>query len=127
MTASSCGLTSPISSRSATRSVLQSGARPRRSSVPSAPAEGHEFDFSAMFDRVGAAARGREGGGDGAPGAVALDDGTVLRPKGVQHVPAGRRLVLHLPGGGGFGDPAGRSAEARRTDERRGYLGADNQ
>lgn len=89
-----------------------------------APAEGHEFDFSAMFDRVGAPARGREGGSAGAPGAVALDDGTVLRPKGVQHVPAGRRLVLNLPGGGGFGDPDERSDTARQTDRRRGYLGA---
>ncbi|RQP05949.1 hydantoinase B/oxoprolinase family protein (plasmid) [Paracoccus sp. MA] len=85
-------------------------------------AHGHEFDFSAMFDRVGHAARGRDGGKDGAPGRVALDDGTELRPKGWQHVPAGRRLVLQLPGGGGFGDPARRGADARAEDAFKGYV-----
>ena len=41
--------------------------------------EGHEFDFSAMFDRVNHPARGRDGGGEGAAGSVRLDDGTQLR------------------------------------------------
>lgn len=86
------------------------------------PLPGHEFDFSAMFDRVGHAARGRDGGQPGAVGSVALDDGTGLRPKGWQQVPAGRRLVLHLPGGGGFGDPARRDPAARATDVSRGYV-----
>ena len=86
-----------------------------------APAEGHEFDFSAMFDRVTAAPRGRNGGAPGAAGQVALDDGTPLRPKGWQHVTAGRRLVLNLPGGGGYGDPAERSADAIELDRLRGY------
>ncbi len=86
------------------------------------PLKDHEFDFSAMFDRVNHPARGRNGGKDGAAGIVALDDGTPLRPKGWQHVPAGRRLVLHLPGGGGYGDPARRDAGARETDVRRGYV-----
>ncbi len=86
------------------------------------PAPGHEFDFSAMFDRVNHAAKGRDGGKDGAAGIVALDDGTALKPKGWQHVSAGRRLVLHLPGGGGYGDPARRDADARAMDARRGYV-----
>ncbi len=87
-----------------------------------APAEGHEFDFSAMFDRIATPARGRDGGEDGAPGSAKLDDGTKLRPKGWQHVPAGRRLVLELPGGGGFGNPAERPAEARAEDLTKGYV-----
>ncbi|MCJ8055204.1 hydantoinase B/oxoprolinase family protein [Shinella curvata] len=87
-----------------------------------APAEGHEFDFSAMFDRIATPARGRDGGEDGAPGSATLDDGTKLRPKGWQHVPAGRRLVLELPGGGGFGNPAERPAEARAEDLSKGYV-----
>ncbi|MFD1329207.1 hydantoinase B/oxoprolinase family protein [Mycoplana ramosa] len=87
-----------------------------------APAEGHEFDFSAMFDRIATPPRGRDGGEDGAPGSARLDDGTKLRPKGWQHVPAGRRLVLELPGGGGFGNPAERSAEARAEDLSKGYM-----
>jgi len=87
-----------------------------------APAEGHEFDFSAMFDRIATPPRGRDGGEDGAPGSATLDDGTKLRPKGWQHVPAGRRLVLELPGGGGFGDPAERPVEARAEDISKGYV-----
>ncbi len=87
-----------------------------------APAEGHEFEFSAMFDRVTAAPRGRDGGRDGALGSVMLDDGTVMKPKGWQFVPAGRRLVLKAPGGGGFGDPAKRSEDARAEDRVRGYV-----
>jgi N-methylhydantoinase B len=84
--------------------------------------EGHEFDFSAMFDRVNHPAKGRDGGSDGAAGVVALDDGTIMRPKGWQHVPAGRRLILKAPGGGGFGPPGERSAEARRADRIAGYV-----
>jgi len=87
-----------------------------------APAEGHEFDFSAMFDRIATPPRGRDGGEDGAPGSARLDDGTKLRPKGWQHVPAGRKLVLELPGGGGFGSPAERSAEATAEDLSKGYV-----
>ena len=86
---------------------------------------GHEFDFSAMFDRMAHPARGRAGGGDGAAGDAVLDDGTQMRPKGWQHVPDGRRLVLHLPGGGGFGDPSERAPEARALDRQRGYVVED--
>ncbi|KVK48865.1 5-oxoprolinase [Agrobacterium deltaense] len=87
-----------------------------------APADGHEFDFSAMFDRIGTPAAGRDGGEPGKPGKAMLDDGTLLRPKGWQHVPSGRRLVLHLPGGGGFGDPEKRSEAAKVEDVRKGYV-----
>jgi N-methylhydantoinase B len=86
------------------------------------PLPGHEFDFSAMFDRVNHPARGRDGGQPGAAGSVDLDDGTKLKPKGWQHVPAGRRLILTLPGGGGFGDPARRDPEARADDAAKGYV-----
>jgi N-methylhydantoinase B len=90
-----------------------------------APAEGHEFDFSAMFDRVNHPARGRDSGGEGAPGVVALDDGTQLRPKGWQHVPAGKRLILKAPGGGGFGPAEERSDEERAADMLAGYVTED--
>ncbi len=86
------------------------------------PAPGHEFDFSAMFDRVNHPAAGRDGGGPGAAGIVALDDGTMLKPKGWQHVPQGRRLILHLPGGGGYGAPEMRSDAARAEDLAKGYV-----
>jgi N-methylhydantoinase B len=75
-----------------------------------------------MFDRIEHPARGRGGGRDGAPGSVALDDGTPLRGKGVQSVPAGRRLVLRLPGGGGYGEPLRRARAAVAADLAAGYV-----
>ena len=87
-----------------------------------APEDGHEFDFSAMFDRSRHAPKGRDGGMEGAVGVVKLDDGTKMRSKGWQHVPAGRRLVLELPGGGGYGDPVNRSEAARAEDRAKGYI-----
>jgi N-methylhydantoinase A/oxoprolinase/acetone carboxylase beta subunit/N-methylhydantoinase B/oxoprolinase/acetone carboxylase alpha subunit len=87
-----------------------------------APADGYLFEFSAMFDRVSNPARGRAGGSDGARGAVRLDDGTPFGSKGKQTVPAGRRLILELPGGGGFGDPAERDPAAAANDLAQGYV-----
>lgn len=87
-----------------------------------APRDGHEFEFSAMFDRIGTPPAGRDGGGDGARGSVALDDSTKLRAKGWQFVPAGKRLILKAPGGGGYGDPANRSDADRAEDLRKGYV-----
>ena len=84
--------------------------------------EGHEFHFNAMFDRVDHPPRGRAGGENGAAGAVLLDDGTKLATKGRQHVPAGRRLVLMLPGGGGYGPASERSPEAIARDIACGYV-----
>lgn len=86
------------------------------------PSDGYLFEFSAMFDRVENPARGRNGGGDGAPGAVYLDDGTPFATKGRQTVPADRRLILELPGGGGFGDPNDRDPDAVENDRRQGYV-----
>lgn len=91
--------------------------------VEIAPADGHEFYFNAMFDRLENPARGRAGGENGAPGSVSLDDGTKLKGKGRQHVPAGRRLILQAAGGGGYGPPSERSPEDRARDKARGYLG----
>jgi N-methylhydantoinase B len=88
--------------------------------------DGHDLDFSAMFDRIDNPARGRDGGGDGAPGRVTLDDGTRMRGKGWQHVPPGRRLILEAPGGGGYGDPGKRDPEARRDDRLKGYATTDD-
>ena len=86
------------------------------------PSDGYLFEFSAMFDRVDNPARGREGGRNGARGAVRLDDGTPFGSKGKQTVPAGRRLILELPGGGGFGDPAERDPAAASNDVAQGYV-----
>ena len=89
------------------------------------PREGYEFFFNAMFDRIENPARGRNGGQAGAAGNVALADGTKLRGKGRQKVPAGARLVLSLPGGGGYGNPAERPKEKVRADLTAGYISAE--
>ena len=87
-----------------------------------APADGYLFEFSAMFDRVDNPARGRTGGRDGARGGVRLDDGAPFGSKGKQTVPAGRRLILELPGGGGFGNPAERDPAEAANDRAQGYV-----
>lgn len=86
------------------------------------PADGYQFEFSAMFDRVDNPARGRAGGESGAPGKVYLDDGSPFATKGKQTIPADRRLIMELPGGGGFGDPAERDPEATANDKAQGYI-----
>jgi N-methylhydantoinase B len=81
-----------------------------------------EFAVNAIFDRVAHAPKGRAGGQDGAPGAVRLKSGKVLRTKGYQVIPDGDRLILELPGGGGMGDPAERDPELVERDVRDGLV-----
>ena len=66
-------------------------------------AEGAPFAVFCLFDRIDHAARGRSGGEPGQPGRVTLASGKKLRGKGKQVVPAGDRLLMELPGGGGLG------------------------
>jgi N-methylhydantoinase B len=51
-----------------------------------------------------------------------LDDGTVMQGKGRQAIPPGRRVVLALPGGAGYGDPKDRDPALVRRDVERGYI-----
>jgi len=81
-----------------------------------AHAQGAPFAIFALFDRVDYPARGRNGGTDGAPGVVRLASGKTLKTKGKQIVPAGERLLMELPGGGGYGDPAEREHTLRERD-----------
>ena len=90
-----------------------------------AHAQGAAFAVSKMFERVRNAARGREGGGAGAPGRVYIPGGEVLRVKGREIVPPGRRIVMETPGGGGLGDPSRRAREKVREDVLDGYVTAE--
>jgi N-methylhydantoinase B len=87
--------------------------------------KGYDFHFNAMFDRVEHPARGRAGGHPGAPGRVELTDGTRLNAKGRQHVAAGQRLRLSLPGGGGYGRPEARGRLEVTRDLAAGYITAE--
>lgn len=84
--------------------------------------EGHEFDFSAMFDRLRHPARGRRGGLNGAPTTIAQDDGTQMQGKGKQFVPHGRKVVMEFPGGAGYGALADRDQASIRRDLALGYI-----
>ncbi len=83
------------------------------------------FAISSMFDRVRHPARGREGGRPGQCGRMYLRSGAELRAKGRQPVPAGERLVMEMPGGGGYGDPLRRAPEAVARDVRDGLVSRD--
>ena len=83
---------------------------------------GHRIYINAMFDRCQHPALGRDGGGAGAAGEVRLDDGGQMQSKGKQWIPDGRRLVLNLPGGGGYGDPSSRETTMVEQDIAREYI-----
>ena len=80
--------------------------------------DGAPFAVFALFDRIDHPARGRAGGADGAAGYLGLASGAVLKGKGKQIVPAGDRLIMLMPGGGGYGPPAERDPTARAGDVR---------
>ena len=84
-----------------------------------------EYAVNATFDRIANAPKGRDGGGDGAAGAVRLKSGKVLRPKGFQVIPDNDRLVLELPGGGGMGDPKLRDPLLVARDVRDGLVSVE--
>ena len=80
---------------------------------------------NAMFDRLRHAARGRDGGCDGALGVARRASGGAFRGKGLQELSPGERLVLELPGGGGVGDPSRRDRTAVASDVLAGYVSAE--
>ena len=82
------------------------------------------FLIAAAFDRVDHPARGALGGSDGAPGRLRLASGRALRAKGRQLIPAGDKLVVETPGGGGLGDAAQRAEAAIARDLREGLVTA---
>ncbi len=86
--------------------------------------KGHEFDISAMFDRVNHPARGRRGGAEGGPTSIAQDDGTQMR-QGPPARPAWPQGDALPPGGAGYGAPADRDPVLVRRDLAHGYISAE--
>lgn len=74
-------------------------------------AEDAPFSVAAMFDRTWRSPEGRHGGMDGEAGVARTASGETLKSKGRQTVGYGDRLVLELPGGGGYGPPRERDSE----------------
>ncbi len=90
-----------------------------------AHADGAAFAVSKMFDRTKYPARGRDGGGAGALGAARLADGTPLKGMGREMIPAGARLIVDTPGGGGMGEPFERDRDLVKQDVRQDFVSAD--
>lgn len=74
------------------------------------------FGIFATFERVHYPARGRDGGSPGAKGRVRLGSGVELKNKGFQMIPAGDRLIIEMPGGGGYGGATDRDPESVAAD-----------
>ena len=89
-------------------------------------AEGTPIAMLCNFERISNPARGRDGGGTGAPGRVTLVSGRPIGPKGRQSVPGGDFIRLELPGGGGFGDPADRDPEQVALDVADGLISPED-
>ena len=80
---------------------------------------------SCMYDRTKRPALGLQGGQPGSPGRVSLSDGTQPHPKSHYSLQPGQRVILELPGGGGFGDPSQRDPQRVRDDVRAGYVSSE--
>jgi N-methylhydantoinase B len=87
-------------------------------------ADGMPVAMLCNFERINNPARGRDGGGLGAPGRVTLVSGKPIRSKGRQTVPGGDVIRLELPGGGGFGDPGERDPDQVALDVADGLITA---
>ena len=75
-----------------------------------------------MYDRTRFPAPGMRGGSPGSPGAVRIADGDSLHPKRQQRIPAGERILLDLPGGGGYGNSLERDPDLVRRDVKDGLV-----
>ncbi len=88
-----------------------------------------DAEFSAQFDRVLHAPRGREGGAPGAAARLTVEQGGRRRGlpgKVLAHrLGAGDRVILESQGGGGFGPPAERPAASLRRDIDEGRVSAE--
>jgi N-methylhydantoinase B len=81
--------------------------------------------LSAMYDRTRCPAQGIQGGSPGAAGAVRTTGGKELHPKRQQRIGAEERVILSLPGGGGYGDPLERDPERVARDVEGGLVSVE--
>ena len=79
-------------------------------------------NHSCMYDRTGNPAQGLLGGQPGQAGALRLSDGGQPHPKSHYVLQPGQRVILELPGGGGYGSPLEREAARVLEDVAQGYI-----
>ena len=82
-------------------------------------------NLSLLTEKTRHRAAGLAGGEDGAMGSARVEPDRPLAPKGLTRLRPGDTLFLDLPGGGGFGDPSARDADARDRDRQLGYVSAN--
>ena len=83
---------------------------------------GSPANHSCMYDRTGNPAQGLLGGKPGAAGEVQLSNGTQPHPKSHYVLRPGQRVLLKLPGGGGYGAPFEREPQRVLADLKQGYI-----
>ena len=88
--------------------------------------EGRPIEFFASLERMKYPARGRAGGAAGRLGRACLGSGRQLAGKGEHTIPEGDRLIFETPGGGGYGDPVERRAEAVAADVAKGLVSRES-
>jgi N-methylhydantoinase B len=84
-----------------------------------------EATLTTMLDRRVVAPWGLAGGHDGLPYRITLNpgpDGRDFGGKATTVLRQGDLVLVETCGGGGWGPPAGRAAEARRRDQEEGYV-----
>jgi N-methylhydantoinase B len=84
-----------------------------------------EVTLTSMLDRCVVPPWGAAGGTDGAPFRITLNPGPGERRiggKATVTLRQGDLVLIETSGGGGFGPPSGRPAEARARDRREGYV-----
>ncbi len=86
--------------------------------------ENEPFTLACTYERVVHPARGREGGEPGACGGLSLvGSGEALASVGRNVIPAGERVLLEFPGGGGYGPTAERDPAVIEAERRSGMTG----
>ncbi len=80
------------------------------------------WGVSALVDRTHFPATGLEGGKFGAVGEYLVNNTTRPQPKALYTLAPGDRVQLHLPGGGGYGNPFRRPVEMVLNDVVNGYV-----
>lgn len=81
--------------------------------------------LSAMYDRTRCPAQGIHSGSPGAAGAVHTTGGKELHPKRQQRIGARERVILSLPGGGGYGEALERDVNLVARDVEDGLISAE--
>ena len=80
------------------------------------------INISILTEKTKTSAHGICGGENGAKGSIQIIPERPIAPKGLDKFHPGEEIICVLPGGGGYGNPSERSAEAKQKDLDLGYI-----